>query len=173
MNILVNTLAPRWFSAPSIFRIASLGLCVAGSVMAGFPARAADLVQTQPLDFGTVTILDFSTAGTVVLSPDGTYVASPQIAVTSSPTPARFEATDFPPSTAGTVAVTNGTVTEGGNGTGETFSITNFVTDPAVAVTDGAGDFTFDLGATLTTEGDGGAYPSGTYTGTVTVTVTF
>lgn len=136
-------------------------------------AWAAQLIQIQPLDFGTVTLLDSSTVGTVALAPDGTYVASPQIAMTSPPTPARFEATDFPPNTAGSVSVTDGTVTEGGNGTGQTFSISSYVIDPAVAVTDGNGDFTFDLGATLSTEGDGNAYPSGAYTGTITVTVTF
>ena len=166
--LLLRVLAPR----PGIvLKTSRLCLFLAGALMGS--AQAASLTQTQPMDFGTVAILDFSTVSTVVLSPDGSYVASPQIAVTSSPTPARFEATDFPPNTAGTVSVTDGTVTEGGNGTGETFTVTDFVTDPAVAMTDGAGDFTFDLGATLTTEGDGGAYPSGAYTGTITVTVTF
>lgn len=147
------------------------GLALA-TLSCGF-ALAAGLEQTRPLDFGTITIVDFSTVGTVVLSPDGNYLASPQIVVSSAPTPGTFEATGFAPNTAGTVSVTDAAVTEGGNGIGEAFTISTFTTQPGVVVTDGAGDFTFDLGATLTTEGDGGAYPSGAYTGTITVSVTF
>lgn len=137
------------------------------------PVRAAGLTQTRPLDFGTVTVISVSTVGTLVLSADGNYVASPEIVVISPPTPARFEATGFSPNTAGTIGVTDGTATEGGNGTGETFIFNSYTNEPTVVVTDGAGDFTFDLGATMSTEGDGGLYVSGVYSGTITVTVTF
>lgn len=154
-------------------RSLSLTLFGVALIALSAPAKAAGLTQTHPLDFGTVTIVDFSTVGTLVLGADGNYVASPEIVVITPPTPATFEATGFSPNTAGTISVTDGTATEGGNGTGETLIFTDYTNDPTTIMTDGSGSFIFDLGATMSTEGDGGTYVSGVYSGTITVTVTF
>ena len=60
----------------------------------------------------------------------------------------------------------------GGN---PTFSVGSFVDDGAdnTVTTDGSGDATFYVGATLSTVAGAGAYEAGSYTGNYTVTVTY
>lgn len=123
------------------------------------------------MDFGRIAVTNYNTVGSLVLNPDGSYNASPEILVLDPPAPARFEADGLPPNTAAALTVTDANATLGGTGTGQGFTVEDFVPSPSTLVSNGAGTLVFDLGATLRSEGDGGSYTDGSYTADITVTL--
>lgn len=147
-----------------------LSLCL---VMGASQACAQSVSQSRAMDFGRIALTSYAQVGTLVLDPDGSYTASPEIIVLDNPVPARFEGSGFPINTAATLVVTDGNATLGGGGTGQIFTVKDYVSSPPTLVTNGAGSLIFDLGATLRTEGDGNPYTDGSYTTDITVSLVF
>lgn len=148
-------------------------LSFAFSSLVASHSHAQSFNQTRAMDFGRVALTTYDQVGTLVLDPDGSYTASSEIVVIDAPVPARFEGGGFPANTAATLVVTDGDATLGGGGTGQVFTIRDYVSSPSTLVSNGAGDLIFDLGATLRSEGDGNSYTDGDYSTDITVSVVF
>ena len=126
--------------------------------------QAITATQTQQMNFGIITPL--ASAGTAILSPAGA-VSSGTLSFYGTPAAAEFSITAAP-STTLTITYSNGTVTSGGNNmTIDTFTSTS---TPSLNTTDGTGALALLIGGTLHV---GANQPSGTYTGTYTVTVSY
>ena len=123
---------------------------------------AITATQTQSMNFGTVT--PTSSAGTVVLSPAGA-VTSATLGLYDATTAGIFNITAAD-STALTINFSAGTVTSGAN----TMTVNTFTTTPTTYTTSAAGALTVDVGATLNVAAN---QPSGSYTGTYTMTVSY
>lgn len=143
------------------------------SVITISPSYAQSFNQTRAMDFGRIALTTYDQVGTLTLDPDGSYTASSEIVVIDAPVPARFEGGGFPANTAATLVVTDGNATLGGGGTGQIFTVKDYVSSPSTLVSNGAGDLIFDLGATLRSEGDGNSYTDGDYSADITVSVVF
>lgn len=141
------------------------------ALFAPFPGLCQTFDQARSMDFGRIALTTYSQVGTLVVHPDGSYTATPEILVLDPPSAARFDATGFPANTAATLSVTDADATLGGGGAGQAFTIRDFVSAPGVLSTNGAGNMTFDLGATLRSAGDGQVYPDGSYSTTITLTL--
>lgn len=146
-------------------------------------AGAADMVQIQSLYFGQFAYVDNSVPRTIVIAPDDTVTYDDDIIEGNIPARrGEYQLTDFPPNMMIHTGVTVPTPpTDGGvtltNSSGitlpasESFTLSNFTTNEPI--TDGNGDATLYIGATLTTSGNGQNYDTGSYTGTYDITFYF
>lgn len=146
-------------------------------------ADAADMVQIQALHFGEFAYVDNSVPRTIVIAPDDTVTYDDDIIEGNVPAHrGEYQLTDFPPNmiihTGVTVPTppTDGGVTLDNSSSvslpaSESFTLSNFTTNEPI--TDGNGDATLYIGATLTTSGNGQSYSDGNYTGTYDVTFYF
>ena len=130
---------------------------------------AQTITQNTPLDFGRFAIVDNAAPRTLQLLPGGGHVADPQYMFIIDPQLGNFTVDGYAPATPLTVTVTAVPLNNGG---GANFVMSSTFTNPAVIVTDGAGEVTFDVGATITSDGGGGTHTDGGFTGTYTITVT-
>jgi hypothetical protein len=144
-------------------------------------ARAAgrEYTEIQHLDFGTFSIAHNTGSKHITVAPDGSTAYDAGIYADVQAKPARYDLTGLPPNmtiTLGTfVAVppnqgglridNNTTLTLGG---APPFSISNFTCNNPT--TDGSGNAMLLIGATLTTDGSGGYYNTGTYNGAIDLT---
>lgn len=127
------------------------------------------ITENTPLDFGRFVLVDNAAPRTLQLLPGGGFVADPQYMFLIDPQMGNVTVSGYPPATPLTVTVSTTALNNGG---GANFSTSATFTNPAVIVTDGAGEVTFDVGATLTSDGGGGVHTDGGFTGTYTITVT-
>ncbi|MEM9469458.1 MAG: DUF4402 domain-containing protein [Pseudomonadota bacterium] len=132
-------------------------------------ASAQVITQNTPLDFGRFAIVDNGAPRTLQLLPGGGYTADPQYLFISPPQLGNFTVTGYGAGVPLTVTVSTTTLNNGG---GANFSTSSTFTNPGVIVTDGAGEVTFDIGATLTSDGGGSTHVDGGFSGTYTITVT-
>jgi hypothetical protein len=148
--------------------------------LASRPACAArDYTVVQHITFGTFSIAHNTGAKHITVAPDGSTSYDSGIYADVQAKPARYDLTGLPPNmtiTLGTyvavppnqggLRIDNATsLTAGG---GPFFTIGNFTCNNPT--TDGAGSATLLIGATLTTDGSGGYYNTGAYSGTLDLT---
>lgn len=127
------------------------------------PARADDVIVLQPLRFGSWIIPGNSAVYSVTVQPDGSYSNSPQLIMISPPSEGIFDIGALPANaTINSLDVNQNTPLELG---GQNFDMAGFQTSLSSGVTDNNGRVTVTVGATASTTGTGGGYPSGLYTG--------
>lgn len=144
-------------------------------IMAGISVTAAQaqtLTVNTPLSFGRMVMHDNSTQRDLRLLPNGSYVAGTGYYIIDTPpqlgsytiqgqVPGRIMDISF-------IAV--GSLNPGG--AGPYFTLVDFFTVPSVVTTNGAGEATFQVGATLRSSGFMGNYIDSTYNGNFTISVT-
>jgi len=161
-NYMKKTALPL-LALPLLFPSAAKAITATGNASVVIETAIAT-TQTQQMNFGIVTPL--TAAGTVVLTSAGAC-SSGTLGLYGTCAPGTFTITAAP-STALTISFANGTLTGGGTSmTVDTFTTS---TTPVSSTTDGSGNLTLDVGATLHV---GASQVSGAYTGTYTVTVSY
>jgi len=139
-----------------------------------FPAFADTITEISPLDFGTIAIKDNSAAYTLRVRYTGQIINDPEIIIITSGNPAEYLVSALPASTAITINVTSPsgvTTSPAVSPSNQQFSISNFDYLPS-ASSDTNGEYTFYLGATITTSGSG-IYEDTLYVTTMNITVSF
>lgn len=134
-------------------------------------AHAQTITEIIPFNFGTIALTDNASPKYITVARNGTVIIDPAILLVGpSPVPAEYSLTGFPPSTALTVSITDATLTSGLSP--ETFSLSQYeyTANPG---TDGAGNYTLDIGYRLATNGSGSMYTDATYSGTLLITVAY
>jgi hypothetical protein len=131
-------------------------------------ARAQILTENTPLDFGRFVLVDNAATRTIQINAGGGFTADPQYMFFIDPQAGNFTVTGYGAGVPLTVTITPSPLNNGG---GANFTIVSTATDPAAIVTDGAGEATFDLVATLDSDGGGLGHNEGGFTGTYTIMV--
>lgn len=129
-------------------------------------------VEQQLLEFGKFAMSDNDAQYTSVMPPGGGQTYHPKLHPFFQGQPGVFTLTAYPPSTELFPTIPD-TVMElvGGLGTEPAFDIINFTFSPSPSVTNGAGELTLNIGATLRTDGSGTLYDDGSYEGEYTLTI--
>lgn len=134
-------------------------------------ATAQTITQNTPLSFGQVVLVDNAAPRQIVLLPGGGFTADPQYVFFTPPQLGNFTVSGYGPGVPLTVTVGITNLNPIGGGTAN-FSTSSTFTNPATVTTDGAGEVTFDVGATLSSDGGGSTHMDDLYNGTYTITVT-
>lgn len=134
------------------------------------PANAQTLTQNTQMRFGRIVMHDNGTPRDLRLLPSGSYSAdSGFYIIDQAPQLGSFTIEDQALNSIMNITITAiGTMQPGGGG--PYFTLVDFFTVPAVVTTDGNGDATFQVGATLRSSGIGN-YGSTTYDGGFTISV--
>ncbi len=134
-------------------------------------AQAQTLTEDDTLTFGHVVMRDNSAPKDIELHPDGSYTADPAyIFYAEEPQLGRYtiqgqlanHQMDITIDVAATVISTGGT---------PNFTLVNPFTVPAIVITNGLGNATFEVGATLRSNGDGQVFQDANYLGNFDITV--
>ena len=133
--------------------------------------QAQTITINQPLDFGRFVIVDNAAPRTITLLPGGGFTSDPQYLFFIDPTMGNITVDGYPAFTPLTVTVGTTTLNPVGAGTAN-FTTSSTFTNPAVIVTDATGSVTFDVGATLSSDGGGAVHTDTNYNGSFTVNVT-
>ena len=135
---------------------------------------SAAIIENRALSFGTFGLRDNAGVYTYVLSPLGAITADFEIVVIDDGLPGDYTVSGFPVTTALTFNVLGSSpLTLGGTGSRVPFPISNFTINPNPITTDGAGNASFTLGATLSTDGLGTMYSDGVFSDSVLIVVSF
>lgn len=139
--------------------------------------------ETTALSFGTFTAKsDTADTSTILLQPDGTTTVTngtnSRIVALSAAQVGVFDVTGAAPSTSLTLAIPTSAVTltcGACTGSNPTFSVGTWTSTPAVGslTTDGSGDATINVGATLSTITNANPYEDGSYSGSYSVSVNY
>lgn len=136
-----------------------------------YQAVAQNITENARLSFGKVVLVDNNAQREIILNPGGGYTADPQYIFFTDPQLANISVDGYTPNTTLTVTLGTANLTRPGGGSAF-FSIGDVFTNPAIIVTDPLGSATFEVGATLTSNGNGAVFTDNNYDGTYTVTVT-
>jgi len=143
-------------------------LTIVASFVISSPAHAFTLTEDQALDFGRFIVVSNSSASSVILSPNGNINSNGDILVYKDAQAGSYSITGAPPLAATTITVTPDpldlTIVNNRFFRADTFTFSN-------STTDGDGNMSFNIGATITSDG-AGTYNAATYTGGYVVTVT-
>ena len=131
-------------------------------------AQAQTITENQPLRFGTIMLTDNNAPRQIQLLSNGNYNADPQIVFFTDPQLGNFTVTGYPPLKILNVTINLVDLTNGGT---PVFSLSNSFTNPALIVTNLSGSATFDVGATLSSDGSGSGFTDGSYDGVYSITV--
>lgn len=158
---------------PCRYRGGYYALLVLVLVFAGSPAAAQTLTEDRRLSFGRFVMTDNSVARDLVLHSNGSYTADPAyIFYAEEPILGRYiingQLANTTMDITIDVAATSIAPTGGG---GPRFVLVSPFTVPGTVVTDNNGDATFEIGATLRSDGFGGAFQSDSHSGQFTITV--
>ena len=140
-------------------------------VLLALPIMAnAAVIETQALSFGEFAMRNNDASYDLTISPTGGISRDPIFLPFEDPQPGSYAVSGFPASTALIINVTFNDLTGGGT---QNFTISSAVISPATVTTDGAGEASFNVGATLSSSGTGVVYSDSTYNGLMTVSVNY
>lgn len=122
--------------------------------------HAQELTQIQAISFGAFAVLDNSAPRSITVAPNNNVTGDPNIAIATDPTRGEYLLTNQDPNRALDISVSVGTLTLNDSG-GHSMTVDTFTTNNPS--TDGAGDATIYIGATLTTSGSGAVYSDGSF----------
>lgn len=131
-------------------------------------AMAQTITRVDALSFGSFALKNNNAAHQLTVSRVGGITKDAAYALITNPTPARYDLSGFPASTALSISIPDSTVESGIH----VFTLNNFTPTPGLS-TDGAGDATLRFGATLTTSGNTVMYADGAYSGLIDITVNY
>lgn len=157
------------FSAKK-FYILALTAClnITGGANTAF---AQTITENSSLRFGKFVLVDNNASRTIQLLPGGSFIADPEYVFFIDPQMGNVTVDGYPPATPLTVTIGTTALNPVGGG-GVNFLTSATFTNPAVIVTDGTGSVTFDVGATLSSDGVGTTHNDDNYDGIYSVTVT-
>lgn len=126
--------------------------------------------ETELLSFGEFAVTT-NTVQTIVIETDGDQTVDAGITQLLPGRNGAFHLTSFDPSIAVSASIADTVIT---GPAGATFDVTNFTFDPPLPsqTTDGSGNLTINIGATLSTRA-GVTYGDGPYRGTYTMLVNY
>jgi hypothetical protein len=134
------------------------------------PALAQTITTVTPLDFGIIALRDYAVVGRVTILPGGGFTYNANVYLHQNPVRGEYMLQGFDPNSIYSVMLPPAVVLTGPGGP---FTLDSFVVEPALLITDGAGDDTFYIIGRLLSAGGGILYPDGTYDTTFLVTVVF
>ena len=134
------------------------------------PVLGQTITIDTPLNFGRFVMVDNAVPRHINLLPAGGVTADAQYIFFSNPQMGTITVEDYPAST--TLSVSVGVINLNNGGGTPFFSTSSTFTNPSIVTTDGTGSATFDVGATLSSDGGGSTHVDGIYSGTFNVTVT-
>ncbi len=149
----------------------SVSLFPVVTIFLAFSARAQTIVEDQQLYFGTIVVADTSSDHDLELLPNGGYNADPGIYVINDPEVGEYTMTGATPSSNWTISFNAGNPLQLQSGANSDFIVDDFTTLPAMLQTDGSGEMSFSVGATLTSQ-NGGSYNSNNYSGNLQIILT-
>lgn len=149
---------------------AKILICLTGLLCLPQKGFTQTLTEDRPLTFGDISISSNNVQREIELHPDGSYTADPGIYFYSdTPELGRYIITGQVPLTVMNITIDMSSSILG-LGDPVFTAITPF-TVPAVVTTDGVGNATFEIGATLRSNGSGINYPDANYNAVFVVTV--
>ncbi len=140
------------------------------SLLCAIPSFAQTITPVTDLDFGVIAIRDYNAVGRVTLLPGGAFNYNSNVYIHEPPTRGEYLIQGFPANSFYTVTLPASVPLVGA---GTSFTLDNFVVEPAVLFTDASGDDTFYIIGRLQTQGGGIVYLDATYGVTFPVTVNF
>lgn len=144
-------------------------LCV---LLPGMAMAVPTLTIIDDITFGQFAVRNNDAVHTIVVDENNNFSHSAAGFVpVTDPQRGEFLLEDLPPNSPVTVSVADTSITLNGGGVGTAFSIRDYTFTSIT--TDGAGNATFYMGATLRTSGTGQYYESGSYSGTAVMTVNY
>ncbi|MAZ76799.1 MAG: hypothetical protein CMH31_05805 [Micavibrio sp.] len=152
------------FNVKIFFTLVLLSLTFQGS-----NSHAQTITENQPLDFGRFVLVDNAAPRRIRLLPSCSFNADPEYLFFTDPQCGSYTITGQAPNTTLTVNITTTTMTNGG---GANFVTLSTFTRPNMVRTDALGEVTFEIGATMDSDGGGSTHIDGAYNGTYTITVT-
>lgn len=144
-----------------------LMFCLAPSI------KAQTLTEDNRLTFGEIVMRNNASQQDITLFSNGSYTADPAYYFYSEPELGEYTVTGQVPNHIMdiTVDVASTSIQPSGGGL-PFFTLVNPFTVPAVVTTNGAGTATFQIGATLRSNGSGAGFGDSAYDGVFIVTVT-
>jgi hypothetical protein len=141
-------------------------------LMQSTSAWGQSLVENQAIDFGTVFVESNAANYDIALKSNCSgYTIDAQYYVFTAPQCGSYTASGYPPNTTLTVTITNNVDVDPDGGSGPNFTMISPFHTPNNVKTNGAGEVTFEVGATLRTSGSGGFFASDSFSGSYSVTV--
>lgn len=131
-------------------------------------ACAQTITENQPLRFGQISLTDNSAPRKIILNSSGGYTADPQYILFTDPQLGNITVSGYDPSVTLGVSVSTTTLT---SSSAANFTVIDTFTTPSVITTDAAGSATFDVGATLQSDGSGITHADDTFDGIYTINI--
>ncbi len=144
--------------------------------------NAFNLTETAPLSFGTIAaFVDAGNTATYQLAPDGTPTlgssgGTAAFVIFAAATPGVFDIDSAAPNTIMNITLPVAAVLACGacSGAEPDFDVATYVSDPTPTITtDGNGDGTILLGATMTSQTSAAPYEDGVYLDTYSMTIAY
>ena len=134
-------------------------------------AAAQTLTQMHPLRFGRIVMHDNDAERNLRLLPSGNYSADPGFYVIDTPPQlGTFRIEGQQANSIMDISIVQTTTVNPTSGLGY-FSLVDFFTVPSTVITDNDGNVTFQIGATLRSNGMTGVYNNADYRGIFTISV--
>lgn len=145
---------------------------ISGYWIAIAQVHAQTLTQDQPLSFGLIGMIPSETSGDITIDLAGTTTASGAMFSAMDGQFGTFSATGVTPpfSAVSLSAAQISPLSNAGNPPGATLSLSNFLF-PSSPTSNAQAKLTFDMGATLSTDGTISQYGTGAYTGSIVITL--
>ena len=126
------------------------------------------ITQNQPLDFGRFVIVDNAAVRTLEIRTDCMASPDPEFMLITDVQCGNYTVSGYPPFTPLTVTFVDTNLNNGP----VPFTLTSLATVPTSITTDATGEVTFNVRAQLRSDGTGGSYIDGAYSGNFTIIVT-
>lgn len=154
----------------SFLLISGLALCLCSA-----QGHAQTITINDPVRFGKISMRNNSAPRELRLLTDGGYIADPAYVIhASEPELGRVTITGYPVNHPMDITIDVASTVigiSGGGGAPATFTLVDPFTVPATVTTDMTGSATFEVGATLRSDGSGNTYIDASYLGSFDVTV--
>lgn len=151
-------------------KIASAVFCLTLVTFLPRLGHAQTIIENHPLTFGKFVLSNNNAQHEIMLQQNGTFIADPSYIFFEDPQLATITVEDYAPLQPLFVTVGT-TVLLPSMGGGANFSVSDSFTVPEVIITDANGSATFDVGASLTSNGNGNIHSDSRYQGTYNISV--
>jgi hypothetical protein len=145
-------------------------LCITGPFNISKALAQTTITTVTPLNFGVIAIRDWASVGRVTINPGGSFTYNSNVYLLQNPERGEYRIDGAPANTIYTVTLPLNAILMGPGGN---FILDDFGVEPALLITNAAGEDTFYIIGRLQTQGGGIIYNDGSYNSVFTVTVNF
>jgi hypothetical protein len=151
-----------------------IGLCAAVALITSLatPAAAQSIVQERALSFGRLAIPSNHSAGSITLQQNGVVVTTGPVISVVPGAPGRYRITGLLAQSLVSLSYSSTPLYPMGMAGGAVFLTLDPILAPDTAISDGSGSVSIEIGATLSTSGNGTAYNQSLYQGDILIMVT-